>query len=285
MLQSRRTGPLGPCTACDEVLVPGDTAACATRERRATADVHRQCAPPLAAYVPAIEARGHQRAATAARESPGTLPSRVLYASHAEAVTPLLTICSAQTATSGIHHESRPPLIGEHNAIYSVCLYRQHLSQPDRGICAQSQARSQLTDPGELCGNCSPPATDASRRARLSGATRCGSLAASTAQGVRRALTRIGSHHRHEHGSSSHSRRHLSVFAPLFFNEVCHEKSDPLLEVWKAAPTWETVPTVKIRGQLWQQIPLIGYGFRTKVPQVVRRVADGELGLQGRFRR
>jgi len=45
------------------------------------------------------------------------------------------------------------------------------------------------------------------------------------------------------------------------------------------------VPTVKIRGQLWQQIPLIGYGFRPKVPQVVMRVADGELGLQGRFRR
>jgi protein-tyrosine phosphatase len=27
--------------------------------------------------------------------------------------------------------------------------------------------------------------------------------------------------------------------APLF-NEVCHEKSDPLLDVWKAVPTWET---------------------------------------------
>src|SRR4029434_2807917 len=27
--------------------------------------------------------------------------------------------------------------------------------------------------------------------------------------------------------------------APLF-NEICHERSEPLLDVWEAVPTWET---------------------------------------------
>ncbi len=79
---------------------------------------------------------------------------------------------------------SPPPQVGEHNAIHPLCLYRQHLSQPDGGMRTQSHARSPLTDSGEFGWDRSHP-------------------------------------------------------APLF-NDICHGRSEPLLDVWEAIPTWET---------------------------------------------
>src|SRR5262249_14169883 len=44
------------------------------------------------------------------------------------------------------------------------------------------------------------------------------------------------------------------------------------------------VPTMNILCQILEQVPLVVHGFGPKFPQVVMWVADGELGLQGRFR-
>ena len=108
-------------------------------------------------------------------------------------------------------YRSRIPRAGAQYAVYPMCVYREYLSQHDRGIRAQSHARFPLTDPGELCGDRGPPAGDASRCTRLFGATGDGSLPLPTAEDVRVALARHGSRYHHVYGSSSLSLRHLSV--------------------------------------------------------------------------
>jgi hypothetical protein len=41
---------------------------------------------------------------------------------------------------------------------------------------------------------------------------------------------------------------------------------------------------VYVGGQLVEQIPLVGNTLGAKIPEVVMRIADGELRLEGRFR-
>jgi hypothetical protein len=46
----------------------------------------------------------------------------------------------------------------------------------------------------------------------------------------------------------------------------------------------DVVTTPEILGELGQEVPLIGHGLGSEFPQVMMRVTDGKLGLQGRFR-
>jgi protein-tyrosine-phosphatase len=134
---------------------------------------------------------------------------------------------------------SRAQRVGEDDAIHSLCVYRQHLSQYDRGIRAQSKPRSTFTDPGELGGDAGQPAAmhpdvraylmhrgmDPSphQQRRVSAELLCASDLAIAM-------------------STDHQSFLFETFeyrAPLF-NDICHGRSEPLLDIWEAIPTRET---------------------------------------------
>lgn len=52
-------------------------------------------------------------------------------------------------------------------------------------------------------------------------------------------------------------------YRALLFNEVCHGRSDPLLDVWEAVPTWETdLPAARhyafqVMEYIWTSIPCL----------------------------
>ena len=87
--------------------------------------------------------------------------------------------------------------------------------------------------------------------------------------------------------------RATGAFRRQPFDEFDFTHRTHLLRSVRAVPRFDLdkhrrthiVPTVKILCQVWQQVLLVGHGFWPKFPQVVMRVADGELGLQGRFGR
>jgi protein-tyrosine-phosphatase len=65
--------------------------------------------------------------------------------------------------------------------------------------------------------------------------------------------------------STDHQTFLLDTFryrAPLF-NDVCHGRSEPLLDIWEAIPTWETdlqaarQYALQVMGYIWASIPCL----------------------------
>ena len=119
-------------------------------------------------------------------------------------------------------------------------MYRQHLSQHDRGIRAQSQARFPLTDPGELGGDRGDPA---GRCIQTYAPIWCNAAWTPSRHQQRRVSAELlRASDLVIAMSTDHQAFLFDTFqyrAPLF-NESAMDDSEPLLDIWEAIPTWET---------------------------------------------
>ena len=58
-------------------------------------------------------------------------------------------------------------------------------------------------------------------------------------------------------------------YRALLFNEVCHGRSEPLLDIWEAVPTWETDRDAarnyafQVMEYIWASIPCLLQNFET----------------------
>jgi protein-tyrosine phosphatase len=64
------------------------------------------------------------------------------------------------------------------------------------------------------------------------------------------------------------------------FNEVCHGRSEPLLDVWEAVPTWETDLetarhyTFQVMEYIWVSIPCLLQNLGTYIPRTSAPCSD-----------